>query len=242
MGIPDSPYLRFYRIQSDLGKPAAIAYVDSLDEVGKRAIIDGLQELILSEYVSDRSLSTKELLRILETWPIRTDWRLVFSARVAALEGNVEKIAECYGGYIHLMDSDDPPDLLYAGAAAFHFGICFEQVGDLDAAIESYQQCLNILGGVGGHSECSERLASLQRSQGTTLLNSTGSDDPFSVLGLDSHATDAEIKKAYHEIVARFHPDLVATMGEEIKMLAESKTKAINEAYGQIKAMRREAV
>ena len=51
------------------------------------------------------------------------------------------------------------------------------------------------------------------------------------VLGVPASASLSEIKIAYRRQIARYHPDLVATMGEEIRKVAETHTKEINEAY-----------
>lgn len=54
--------------------------------------------------------------------------------------------------------------------------------------------------------------------------------DPYSVLGVTSSATDAEIKAAYRKLAIQFHPDKNPGNDE-----AEAKFKAINAAYDQVK-------
>ncbi len=51
------------------------------------------------------------------------------------------------------------------------------------------------------------------------------------VLGVSEWATDAEVTAAYREKMGQYHPDKVATMGPEIRALAELKARQINEAY-----------
>lgn len=51
------------------------------------------------------------------------------------------------------------------------------------------------------------------------------------VLGLKEPFTTDEIKPKYRKIIAQYHPDRVAAMGEEIQEVAEKKAKEINEAY-----------
>ncbi|MBR3489425.1 MAG: TerB family tellurite resistance protein [Bacteroidales bacterium] len=63
-------------------------------------------------------------------------------------------------------------------------------------------------------------------------------NDPYKVLGIDSTATDEEVKKAYRRLAMKYHPDKVEGMGEEVKKNAEAQFREINEAYEQIKAAR----
>jgi hypothetical protein len=51
------------------------------------------------------------------------------------------------------------------------------------------------------------------------------------VLGLKGKVSLNDIKKAYQIKIKEYHPDKVASMGEDIKKLAEEETKKINEAY-----------
>jgi DnaJ like chaperone protein len=60
----------------------------------------------------------------------------------------------------------------------------------------------------------------------------------FKVLGIDSNATDEEIKKAYRQMAVRYHPDKVAQMGEEYQKGAKEKFQKIQEAYENIKKTR----
>ena len=53
--------------------------------------------------------------------------------------------------------------------------------------------------------------------------------DPYSVLGVDPKASDAEIKKAYRELARKYHPDNY--QNNPLADLAEEKMKEINEAY-----------
>ncbi|MBR5534302.1 MAG: DnaJ domain-containing protein [Ruminiclostridium sp.] len=61
-------------------------------------------------------------------------------------------------------------------------------------------------------------------------------NDPYSVLGVNPSASDEEIKKAYRELVKKYHPDSYAN--NPLADLAEEKMKAVNEAYDAIVKMR----
>jgi DnaJ like chaperone protein len=55
------------------------------------------------------------------------------------------------------------------------------------------------------------------------------------ILGLDTNATQDEIKKTYRRLAMKFHPDRVNHLGEEFIQEAESKMKEINAAYEYLK-------
>ena len=71
------------------------------------------------------------------------------------------------------------------------------------------------------------------RQQSYARTDNSGRD-PYKILGIDSTATDQEVKKAYRRLAMKYHPDRVETMGEEIKRNAEQQFKIINEAYETI--------
>jgi len=63
-------------------------------------------------------------------------------------------------------------------------------------------------------------------------------DSDYKVLGIESSATDEEVKKAYRKMAIKFHPDKVAQMGEEYQKGAKEKFQKIQEAYEAIKKRR----
>ena len=60
--------------------------------------------------------------------------------------------------------------------------------------------------------------------------------DPYSVLGVQPTATDAEIKKAYHALARKYHPDKYRD--SDLAELANEKMQEINAAYEEIQRMR----
>jgi len=62
------------------------------------------------------------------------------------------------------------------------------------------------------------------------------SRDPYTILGVNRHASTAEIKNAYRKLANKYHPDKVEHLGEEFKELAEKKFKDIQQAYQKLTA------
>jgi DnaJ like chaperone protein len=53
----------------------------------------------------------------------------------------------------------------------------------------------------------------------------------YEVLEINPDCSCKVIKIAYRKLMKEYHPDKVATLGKDLKALAESKTKEISEAY-----------
>lgn len=60
----------------------------------------------------------------------------------------------------------------------------------------------------------------------------------YEVLGVEEAATDEEVKKAYRKLAVRYHPDKVASMGEEYQKGAKEKFQRVQEAYDNVKKAR----
>ena len=57
---------------------------------------------------------------------------------------------------------------------------------------------------------------------------------PYEILGVSQHATLDEIKHAYRQLAAQYHPDKVSHLGNEFRELAEKRFKEIQEAYQEL--------
>ena len=80
-----------------------------------------------------------------------------------------------------------------------------------------------------------------QRHTFSYRTNSTSShslDDDYRTLGIEPGATDDEVKRAYRRMAMKYHPDKVATLGEEVRKNAETQFRVINEAYERIRTTR----
>ena len=89
------------------------------------------------------------------------------------------------------------------------------------------------MGGFGGFHQ-QQRGSYQQHSQGI------GIGEAYRLLDIESHASPAEIKKAYRRKMAEHHPDRLVAKGlpEEMIKLATEKTQAIQKAYETIKKAR----
>ncbi|TRZ45941.1 TerB family tellurite resistance protein [Robertkochia solimangrovi] len=63
-------------------------------------------------------------------------------------------------------------------------------------------------------------------------------DNAYKILEVNSSATEAEVKKAYREMVKKYHPDKVRTDDEAIKKGAEEKFREVQRAYETIQKER----
>ncbi len=63
-------------------------------------------------------------------------------------------------------------------------------------------------------------------------------DAAYRILGINRSATDEEVKKAYHQMAIRYHPDKVSYLGEDYQKMAKEKFQKINDAYEKIRKER----
>lgn len=66
------------------------------------------------------------------------------------------------------------------------------------------------------------------------LPSNDSNDSNYRILEIEPNATDEEVKKAYRKMAIKYHPDKVATLGEDVQKAAEEKFKAVNQAYEAI--------
>ena len=59
-------------------------------------------------------------------------------------------------------------------------------------------------------------------------------DSNYKILEISPDATNDEVKKAYRKMAVKYHPDKVATLGDDVQKAAEEKFKSISLAYEAI--------
>ncbi len=80
-----------------------------------------------------------------------------------------------------------------------------------------------------------------KQQQGNRYSQSENSmKDPYEILGIDKYASLDTIKKAYRNLVKKFHPDNIQSKGldEEFMQFAKQRMQEINTAYETIKSQK----
>ncbi len=63
-------------------------------------------------------------------------------------------------------------------------------------------------------------------------------NNPFFILGIQNNASNDEIKKAYRDLVKKYHPDRAMHKTEELRKEMMERVQEVNEAYEKIKKIR----
>ena len=69
-----------------------------------------------------------------------------------------------------------------------------------------------------------------------TRAASFGQEDPYVTLGVPDGAPLEEVRKAFRQLMAQYHPDKVAHLAPEFQTLAEKRTRQISAAWEKINA------
>ncbi len=78
----------------------------------------------------------------------------------------------------------------------------------------------------------------VNQNNGTDVFEKIDNNSAYLILKIDKSAGIEEIKSAYKRRIKEYHPDRLQNFGEEIRNLANIKTKQINLAYSLIKEKR----
>ena len=196
-----------------------IAAVMKVDGAVKKSELDFVKRFLLANYGEERG---KEMLKVLQRM---VQQEIPIDQVCAQIKVNTD-----YSTRYHMVD--------------FLFGI-----GEADGAF--HQSEINMLRLIAQYLgiSTSDYTSIFERHVGYADSNysdrSSGArssasynKDPYRVLGIDSSATDEEVKKAYRRMAMKYHPDRVAGMSEEMQRNAAEQMKEINEAYEVIKQRR----
>lgn len=63
-------------------------------------------------------------------------------------------------------------------------------------------------------------------------------ESAYKILEVSPTASDNDVKKAYHKMAIKYHPDKVSHLGGEVQKAAEEKFQKLNAAYNEIKKKR----
>lgn len=74
--------------------------------------------------------------------------------------------------------------------------------------------------------------------EGLKAMFFKSSESAYTILEITKSATDSEVKKAYREMVKKYHPDKLQHMDEAYRQGAEEKFKNVQEAYEAIQKER----
>ena len=105
-----------------------------------------------------------------------------------------------------------------------------------------HEMLLRIARGLGMSAAELASLEALLRGGGNrNAADPSALDDAYRVLGVPPSASDAEVKRAYRQLMSQNHPDKLAAKGlpESMREMAERKTREITAAYERIEKARR---
>ena len=78
-----------------------------------------------------------------------------------------------------------------------------------------------------------------KRSVGSMFVADDSIMMAYGILGIHRTASVIDIKKAYRTLAAKYHPDKVSYLGEELKKVANDKFQQISHAYDTIRKERK---
>lgn len=103
-----------------------------------------------------------------------------------------------------------------------------------------HEMLVRVARGLGLSENDVARLESLLRASTSGSSGKEQLDDAYAALGVSPSASDAQVKRAYRRLMSENHPDKLASKGlpENMREVAEEKTREIAAAYERIKVAR----
>jgi DnaJ-domain-containing protein 1 len=78
-------------------------------------------------------------------------------------------------------------------------------------------------------------------AQGGTGVKTIALEEAYRTLGVEPAASNEAVERAFRRKISDYHPDKVAGAAEEIRALAETRARDINQAYEAIQKARKAA-
>ena len=115
---------------------------------------------------------------------------------------------------------------------------------DVDGRVDSAENRILVHAAevLGFDSDQVDRLIDFIRgTQRRPAMQQQSLEDAYQVLGVESSASDTQIKTAYRRLMNRHHPDKLVAKGlpEEMMKLATDKTQEIQSSWEQIREHRK---
>ena len=103
-----------------------------------------------------------------------------------------------------------------------------------------HEMLVRVARGLGLSENDVARLESLLRASTSGSSGKEQLNDAYAALGVSPSASDAQVKRAYRRLMSENHPDKLASKGlpENMREVAEEKTREIAAAYARIKVAR----
>ena len=174
---------------------------------------------------ADGAVTPSEVSAFKEIFVVRPD-ELANVARVFNLAKQEVAGFDSYARSIHRLFSDQPEVLEDLLDGLFHIARADGVVGPEELAF--LEEVARIFGLEGKFGCIRSRNLRGQES------------DPYSVLGIDCEASNAELKQHYRQLIKQHHPDrhIAAGMPEESVSIATRRLARINEAWTQVERER----
>jgi tetratricopeptide (TPR) repeat protein len=132
--------------------------------------------------------------------------------------------------------------------AWFNLGLAYENLTNYQQALIAYQHAVRINSNYSDaawrikfiHDKTKEQTHKKNRSKDTRTDGRGDYSHWYEVLGVAQNASMDEVKTAYRKLMQDYHPDKVASLGKELRDLADRKAKEITEAFREFENARQQ--
>lgn len=211
---------------------------------GKRVNLGILMTFIVTLALSDEILTDREKLRLQEIAALLN----YPSAKLDALieECNIMKEWQSfrdseYGNFTGKYSENSS----FSGGSSYSDGFSgnstYNESYGQSSAHDSESRYNSGYSGAGNSSGSGQgRSWNQDSSSGYTWQESQALRKAFEILGVSENASPREIKRAYHRMIRKYHPDMIKSRGlpEEMSQIYADRAQEINDAYTLITSSR----